>query len=324
MENPVAQETSWIDRHSKPIKWVITIGCYAYLVYFLCHFEYYDEFAQRLTTWQPVDLLYLLGVLLLLPVNYGIEALKWYLLARHLDPRLTYTRAYRGIMVGLAAGFFTPNRIGEPLGRVLEFPAGTRLQGATRSLIGSRAQGIATCLFGLVALMVWFFQYGGDRSGTMIWAATAAALFIAVFLLLPSLSHHLIPRTRGNVREIAVTISEMDTLTWTVLLLLGCLRYLTYALQLYLMMLFFLVDLSALEALIAIPLNYLLVSVLPSVAFSEVGVRATCGTICLGPFTENVLGGALASAAVWLVNYVIPMLTGTLLTNKKRQDLQKP
>ena len=206
MNSQTAPEKSWVDRYAQPIKWVITIGCYGYLIWFLCNFEYYDEFAQRLSTWNPMELLYLFGVILLLPVNYGIEALKWYLLTRPLYPQLTYPKAYRNVLVGLAAGFFTPNRVGEPLGRVLEFPAGTRLQGATRSLIGSSTQGIATCLFGLIALLIWYSHYGGDRTGILIWAGTGAVLFITTMVLLPSVASHLIPRTQGNMQRIAATI----------------------------------------------------------------------------------------------------------------------
>ena len=327
METPAAipeERNGWLDRHAKSIKWIITLGCYGYLVYFLYNFEYYSEFAERFSSWSADELLWLLAAVALMPANYGLEAFKWYLLASPLYPALTYRKAFRGTMVGIAAGFFTPNRVGEPLGRVLDFPAGIRLRCATRSIAGSAAQGTATCLLGLAALQLWF-SYGGARSSTLAWAGTAAALFVLLLLSLPRLARRFAPRAKGKTLEVISTISDISTTSWLTLLALSCARYTVYSAQLYLMMRFFLVDITPVQGLIAIPLNYLLVSVLPSVAFSEVGVRATCGTICLAPFTNNVLGGALAGSAVWLVNYVLSMLIGTVLTrSRSKRRKSKP
>jgi hypothetical protein len=43
------------------------------------------------------------------------------------------------------------------------------------------------------------------------------------------------------------------------------------------------------------------------------GIRGSIGIALIGTFTSNTVGVALAAISVWLINYVIPMLTGSVL-----------
>ena len=90
--------------------------------------------------------------------------------------------------------------------------------------------------------------------------------------------------------------------------------------QYFLMLRFFAVDITLPEALIFIPINYLLVSVIPSVAFAEMGIRGTSAVLVLSAVTQNTLGVALAAVGVWFLNYVIPMLVGSLLLMKQERN----
>ena len=86
------------------------------------------------------------------------------------------------------------------------------------------------------------------------------------------------------------------------------------------MLRFFAVEITLQAALIFIPINYLLVSVIPSVAFAEMGIRGTSAVLVLSTVTQNTLGVALAAVALWFVNYVIPMFTGSLLLMKTEKN----
>ena len=66
-------------------------------------------------------------------------------------------------------------------------------------------------------------------------------------------------------------------------------------------------------------INYLLVSITPSIAFAEMGIRGSYAIIIIGAFSHNPPAVALAGVTVWLINYVIPMITGSLLLTAKKK-----
>ena len=68
---------------------------------------------------------------------------------------------------------------------------------------------------------------------------------------------------------------------------LSFIRYSVYVFQYFFMLRLFGVDIQLTTALIAIPLNYLFVSVTPSVAFSEMGIRGSYAVLFIGAFSKN-------------------------------------
>ena len=58
-----------------------------------------------------------LAVLLLMPVNWMLEGLKWKLAAGQ-QVKLSFGNAMRGVLAGVTIGTATPNRIGEFAGRI--------------------------------------------------------------------------------------------------------------------------------------------------------------------------------------------------------------
>ena len=76
---------------------------------------------------------WLLLALLLLPINYLLEAVKWRQLLRHAI-RPGISSAVGHVLVGQASGFITPNRLGDYAGRVLGFAPEQRLEAAIATL----------------------------------------------------------------------------------------------------------------------------------------------------------------------------------------------
>jgi hypothetical protein len=64
---------------------------------------------------------------LLVPVNWGIEALKWHVLLER--KRSSIGQSYREVIVGATWGFLTPNRSGDAVARVALLPAADRARG---------------------------------------------------------------------------------------------------------------------------------------------------------------------------------------------------
>src|SRR5579871_4864256 len=101
-------------------------------------------------------------VLGLMPVNWGIEARKWQLALRPIGG-LPYGRAFRAIFTGTAVASFTPNRMGEYLGRILYIKEGHRTQGIALTIACSMAQLMITLALGLAG--IFYLSTAAHRAG---------------------------------------------------------------------------------------------------------------------------------------------------------------
>jgi len=63
---------------------------------------------------------YLLYVLFLMPVNWGIEIVKWRYMILKIE-RITFYKSLKAVLVGITFSSFTPNRVGDYFGRALMF-----------------------------------------------------------------------------------------------------------------------------------------------------------------------------------------------------------
>lgn len=298
------------------IKVIIMVGAYGYLAYMLITFDHYDELRDRFCGMSGTQATLFIAVLLLMPVNWGLEALKWRTLVRQLQP-FTLAQAYRSVLMGLASGFFTPNRILDPVGRVLMLEDENKAKGVLYSLVQTLAQSFAGCVFLAVALMLLpsaNILPADVPLSTLNWVA---GVFITVITLLYFTMPLWAPKVRYKRSEkIDNVLRAMAEITYPVLIkvsLTSIARYAVYSLQYFLMLRFMAVDITSFQALILIPINYFLISVTPSVSFSELGIRGAFAMLLLGAVTTNTVGAAMAAVTVWAVNYIIPVITGSTL-----------
>ena len=82
------------------------------------------------------------------------------------------------------------------------------------------------------------------------------------------------------------------------------------------MLLFMGVSLAPVEALVAIPTIYLLVTYTPSFVASEAVVRGSYAVLILSAFDANEVGMALSGILLWCVNFCVPMLMGSWLLRR--------
>lgn len=333
-------QKGWFDKYFTAIKVMIMLGAYGYLAYTLAHFEYYQQFAQSFSHIGLERCLFLMTALLFIALNWGLEGLKWQALLRHLHPS-NLGWSIKSILIGITAGFFTPNRIGEPVGRSILLPDGKRSQGVALMLVGVMGQTFASLVYGVVACTGFFSLHLSTHVSLVNFCLTTGIVLLALlsfcYFTLPSWGKCVITGQfttfwqflydirSGLLRfswftnllksaipylKAALSVSYPTLLQVT---LYSLLRYGVYCLQYFFMLRFFDVPIDTLTALLLIPINYLAVSITPSIAFAEMGIRGSIGIALIGSFTPNTVGVALAAISVWLINYVIPMLTGSVL-----------
>ncbi len=146
------------------------------------------------TTWQSLQQSFygdaawkFYTALLLMPVNWGLEARKWQVLLRPLE-KLPFWTSFKAILSGVAFSINTPNRIGEYGGRILYVKEGHRWKAVSLTIVGSFSQLIITLLFGLGGLVFLLSDpvTGPAVAGYALWikALLYGSLLVTAILLL--------------------------------------------------------------------------------------------------------------------------------------------
>ncbi len=263
----------------------------------------------------------LLLVIVLMPLNWGLESRKWQVLLSRLHP-VDFLRAFKSILSGVAFSLSTPNRIGEYGGRILYVPEGSRGRAISLSIAGSFSQLLVTLLMGGTGLAIMHGRIieaaGNEDLRIWITVFTWLVFFVATVgsLLYFRLAWivrgmELIPGIRRFVRYIAV-LEDMDVTILLRVLLLSAVRFLVFVFQYNLMLRVMGVEIPWWEGCWAVCVLFLLLATVPTVAMLELGLRWEYSLMLFGLFSENTLGIYAAATGIWLVNLVLPALAGSL------------
>lgn len=303
-------------------KWLIVVAAYLYLAYKLLTFGRYPDLVEQCSNVPLSRFWWLVGIVALLPLNWLLEAVKWQRLTANVQSLSLFT-SIKAVLAGISTGFFTPNRVGELVGRVMFLSEDNRKSGVTLSLVNSLTQNLILALCGLPACLLFFTQTVGTVEANI----THYLLFVVAFLFLFGLFYFALPllsRQFKSNRFAHIILPFTDCLTGysfrllAAIMLISLVRYLVFCVQFFFMLRFFDVQLEPWQALIAIPTTYLFVTFTPSFAFSEAAVRSSYAVFVIGVFSRQVVGIALAGLCIWLINFVIPMLVGSVVMVRKK------
>lgn len=256
-----------------------------------------------------------------MPVNWGIEARKWQLVMRR-DGGITFKIAFKAIFTGATMASFTPNRMGEYLGRILYVKEGRRIAAISLTMVCSMAQLLITLLAGvggLIFLYPLLTKAGADTgSGLTTTVATVGAL-----LLLLGLGYFFFPRLvrrlarMPRIRRMGAFLKVLENLEPNILLrilFLSFVRYIVFVIQYSLVFPVFSVSLGFGRVLGGMSVVFLVMAIVPTFTFlTELGLRWGASIRVLEIFSSNTIGIFAASFAIWLINLVIPALIGSLL-----------
>ena len=304
------------------LKWLVLIAAYGYLAYKIITF---DKYPQLLEQWEQLpgsQWKWLVYVLLLLPLNWGIEARKWQLLTVRFE-QISYWRAIKAVLAGISTGFFTPNRIGELVGRIVYLEQDHRKAGVTMSVVNSLTQNLTMALVGLPAALAYFYSTKSnlelENESFLLYTLSFLLIAAVFYFYLPKFSRFL---SRTNIAKyVADFTAFLSDYSWIELLrimFISLVRYAVFCLQLYFMLRFFGILLHPSEALIAIPTTYLFVTFSPSFAFSEAAVRGSYAMLFISAYSGDTISIALAGVMIWVVNFVLPMIAGAILLVKTK------
>jgi len=294
------------------------LAAYGYLAYVLLTFEKYDELFLSIQQASFFQLSWLLVVLALLPLNLFFESAKWKLIVSKTEI-INLKIAFKAVLAGFSSGFFTPNRTGEFLGRIIFLQKTHRKAGVVYSIINSLTQNLILVVCGLPAAVIYFVVVNKGISPDMeMYFYAIAAILIALLIFyfaLPALAKTKLWRRYLSFSSDITQYSRNDLAQ---ILSFSLARYAIFSFQFYAMLQFFRVEIEVWQALLVIPSNYLFVTFTPSLAFSEAAIRSSYAVFFISAFSTQTAGIAFAGISLWLINFGIPMLAGAIMLVKKK------
>ena len=262
----------------------------------------------------------LLVMLVCMAVNWSLESHKWRWLLRPVE-RIGSWRSLVATIAGTSVGLVTPNRTGEFLGRVLFLKPENRVKGSFATALGSIAQFVVTLLMGALALVVLRIL---DHpfplpNGWVTWFILTLTLLVSfgtlVLYLHPSLLRQLLLLV-PFLKRLERASSVLNGYAWPELLIvffLSLMRYVVFTGQYVMLLVVFGSGLSMMDAILAVPVVYLLSTLVPTVMLTELGIRGTAAVALLAPLGGAEISVLLATTVLWSINVVLPALVGSLI-----------
>ncbi|MEE2931345.1 MAG: lysylphosphatidylglycerol synthase transmembrane domain-containing protein [Bacteroidota bacterium] len=261
-------------------------------------------------------------VFLMMVFNWLIEAIKWRFLIKKIED-ISILRSFQAVLTGITVSTFTPNRIGEYAGRVFRLNKADRIQAALITVLGNMSQLLTTLLFGSLGF-IFFLEYFKYYNDSLILLQQNFILISIILLAISFLSIMLY----FNLVNI---ISKTEKISWIKkiyryikvfslysnkelfqVLLLSVLRYIIFTSQFFILLNLFGVHITYPNAIVLIMIMLLIVSVVPTIAITELGLRGSIAVFLFSAFSQNVLGILVATVFIWLINLVIPAFIGTI------------
>ncbi len=255
--------------------------------------------------------------------NWGIEALKWKILVKHIE-NISFLTAFKGVLAGVSLAINTPNRVGEYFGRIIYIKEGNRLRAISLTVVGSMSQLIITVIFGVFGLLFlrqYLLSSTNNTLGlSLLWINIiiygASGLSVVMLLVYYRLSFliRLIEKI-PFVTKYVYFIQKLEDFEWkelTSILLLSLLRYAVFIIQYVLLLQVFDVNIDWLQSSWLTFVMFLVLAVVPTIALAELGLRGQVSLLLFGLFSSNTLGIVLTASGIWLINLVVPALAGSL------------
>ena len=279
-----------------------------------------ESWFQIKQSFQSYKIVYLIGAILLIAANWGMEAWKWMISVRTFYP-VQFKQAFKAVLSGVSFSVTMPNRVGEYFGRIVYLPEGNRLKTISVTLVGSFAQLLVTIIAGTIGLVVLRPSLVNQFDQLRIWyqfIVYGLLVLIILMLLIYFNVSGVVNLFNKWIRSqkyvyLVEALQKFHTGLLIQLLVLSFLRYLIFIIQYILVFYLFEVNVSIVTVAMVMSVVFLAMAVIPSIALVEVWLRGEISIKLMGLFSANTLGIGFTSVTVWFINLILPAIAGSLL-----------
>jgi len=271
----------------------------------------------------------------LMPVNWLIESIKWRFLVQKIE-KVKLWDAYQAVFAGNAISIFTPNRIGDYLGRIFILKEGDRIDGTLVTIAGNISQLLVTLLMGSISVIYFSEQINNHffhLPPVYVNMINIGILFIDILLLFlffrfPNFEkqiHQNMGISKYPFFRHLTLLSEFKTNELFTVLLFSFFRYLIYSLQFYFIFRAFHIPFEIKEGLFIVFLIFFGITIIPSIAVAELGIRGLITVFIFNVLWQNQMNLSdletamvSSSSLLWLINLALPAMIGGVFIFKLR------
>ncbi len=242
-------------------------------------------------------------------LNWSLEARKWQVVISAIQA-ISFREAIQQSLGALTLSIATPNRIGEYGAKASYFPADIRKKIVFLNFVSNAAQMLVTVFFGILgALLLYPIIVGLIPLKYLLGVVISVLVMVAFIVLFNRKRNKNKPNLINKILKFQKALSSrIKTLTLTYSLL----RYLVFSTHFYLLLHFFGAENTFLETMPFIWLMYLGASMIPMISFFDVVIK---GGIAIWLFNFIGINEVIVLTSVfsmWVFNFAIPALFGTL------------
>ncbi len=250
-------------------------------------------------------------------LNWMTEAIKWKLLISKIT-QIKFTTSLAAVFSGVTVSFFTPNRVGEFAGRMMFLNSEVRTQSVLSTVIGSISQLIITIVAGLTGVCVLlqrFYTVSISMHIAIIVLSTAICIVLVfLFLRLGWVAHfRFIEKLPANAKKYVSVFNNYSSSDFKKVLAYSFIRFLLFTLQYWLFLNIAGVKLPLITAVLCISIIFLVLAVIPTIAFAELAFRGSVAIAVLQVITPDTNGILIASFGLWFVNLALPAAIGSVM-----------
>lgn len=276
--------------------------------------------------WSLKSVFLILVVFALQFINWIIEALKFrYIISK--KHKIGFTKAIKAVYAGNSTGLFTPDRLGNFIGRCIIINKTSKKIVTISTMLGNFSQFITTVFYAFVSLFIITILdlkiYIPNINNYIIILIVFLILVILLFLFYyPNIIIKNINKVKF-IKKYENTygfLNEFNKNERTTIILMSLFRYSIFIMQFYLLLIAFNFNISLLETLCFSGLLYLFTTLIPSPFMGNLGTRELISVLLLKNY-DNPDIVLFVSILIWIINIIIPSILGSfvLISYKKNR-----
>lgn len=297
------------------IKLLIGVGSFL-IIYIRLKSDFTPEKLDLLyaSAFSATGVICFLFCLLLIPVNWGIEAYKWKLITAPIQ-WVSYKTATKSVYAGVCLGNLAPGRATEFLAKIIFFKIENRPKITVLHFVGGMFQLSITIISGFIALLFMLKDFGGDSAWMTYTTSTIGVLLLALLTLSIYKINDLLNFISKKISKQSQVEDFNYRFTAKVLLKLfgfSALRYSVFFLQMVLLIYLFHRGISV-SIFPEIALYFLITTTIPMISVLEAAIRAAVALVVFKDSGVSNSALALSSLLIWLVNIIVPSIFGYII-----------
>ncbi|WP_456376100.1 hypothetical protein [Lutibacter sp.] len=279
----------------------------------------FADLQQQLSILFSENIWILILLLLFTDANWLLEVYKWKILSS-VEKHITFSEAFQQSFASLTASIITPNRIGEYGVKALYFEKKSRKKIVALNFLGNMSQLAITVIFGLIGVVFILSKYN-----LKILAVNEKKLLL-IFLFIGVLFFG--SKKLGFTKIFSLYVAKITTFfkgipksIYLKTIGLALMRYLVFSHQFYFLVRIFKIEADYLVVINLIFCVYFIASIIPSLAIFDWAIKGSVAVFIFSFIEINELTIITITTIMWLLNFAIPALFGSIFVlNFKLMD----